>query len=147
MLPCQEKALTMQLRGLGEMKFVPAELHKKAELYEQRNALYGDNYKRFGPILSLILAGQRLDTADAQQMNRLGTLVQIIAKVTRYGENFTRGGHEDSLDDIAVYSMMLKELDATATQDTTKQFCKNCHLEETDANIQSCPHVNCEHKG
>lgn len=95
-------------------KFVPAQLRKAASIYEERNKLYGDNYKRFGPVLSLILAGQQLDPSDTHQMSRLGIFVQIVAKLTRYGENFTRGGHDDSLDDTAVYAMMLKELDNDA---------------------------------
>ena len=90
---------------------VPKTLHRAAEIYEQRNAIYGNNYRRFGPVLALVLAGQQLNPADPDEMNRLGILVQIVAKLTRYGENFTRGGHDDSLDDNIVYSAMLKELD------------------------------------
>ena len=96
--------------------WVATELRAKAEIYQERNALYGDNYKRFGPILSLMLAGQTLNVGNASDMNRLGILVQVVAKLTRYGENFNRGGHDDSLDDIAVYSMMLKELDTLARE-------------------------------
>lgn len=91
--------------------YVVRELLAKANVYRERNKLYGDNYKRFGAIMSLMLDGQNLDCRDHQLMNRLGVLVQVVAKMTRYGENFSRGGHNDSLDDISVYSMMLKELD------------------------------------
>jgi hypothetical protein len=42
--------------------------------------------------------------------------VQIVGKLTRYAEQFTSGGHEDSLDDTAVYSMMMKELDLEAKE-------------------------------
>lgn len=92
------------------MKSVPEMLEEKAALYKQRNAIYGDNYKRFGPIMALLFPeGSPLKTND--DFNRFGILVQIVAKVTRYAENFNRGGHEDSLDDLAVYAMMLKELD------------------------------------
>lgn len=98
-------------RFKNEEPFVVQELKAKADLYLQRNKIYGSNYMRFGPILSLILEGQKLDASDPQQMNRIGIFVQIIAKITRYGENFCKGGHDDSLDDIAVYSMMLKQLD------------------------------------
>jgi len=91
--------------------FVPEELLKKAEIYKQRNKIYGDNYKRFGPILKLLFPdGIELKTND--DFNRFGILVQVLAKVTRYCQNFEKGGHDDSLDDLAVYSMMLKELDS-----------------------------------
>jgi hypothetical protein len=91
--------------------FVVQQLRDKADLFLQRNALYGDNYKRFGPILVLLLEGQELDPSNEVQMNRLGLFVQVVSKMTRYGQNFSSGGHDDSLDDMAVYSMMLKQLD------------------------------------
>ncbi len=94
-----------------EQPFVARELEAKAKLFTERHAVYGDNYFRFGPIMSLILETQTLDVKSASDMARLGVLVQIVSKITRYGENFNRGGHDDSLDDIAVYAMMLKCLD------------------------------------
>jgi hypothetical protein len=100
----------------AKMPFVSANLIANAGLYEQRSKVYGDNYKRFGPVLSLLLAGQQIDTTDFNQMNRLGVFIQIVSKMTRYGENFTRGGHDDTLDDISVYSIMQKELDIAARE-------------------------------
>lgn len=95
--------------------FVPDELLKKAEIYKERNKIYGDNYKRFGPIMQLLFPnGIELKTKD--DLNRFGILVQVVAKVTRYCQNFEDGGHDDSLDDAAVYAMMLKELDAEYKQ-------------------------------
>jgi len=91
--------------------FVVKELRTKADLYKQRNAIYGDNYHRFGPIFSLLMENQSLNVKSTHDMARLGVLVQLVSKITRYAENFNRGGHDDSLDDIAVYAMMLKELD------------------------------------
>lgn len=93
-------------------RFVPRELAAKADMYAERNKIYGDNYKRHGPIMALIMATQQLNPADPKDMARFGIFTQIVAKVTRYGENFNRGGHDDSLDDISVYAMMLKELDS-----------------------------------
>lgn len=88
----------------------PDTLEAAAALYRERNKLYGDNYKRFGPIMALLFPdGLTLKTAE--DFGRFGILVQVIAKQTRYAENFTRGGHEDSLDDTIVYAAMLKELD------------------------------------
>lgn len=92
------------------MKTVPEMLRAAAAIYEQRNKLYGDNYKRFGPIMALLFPdGIELNGGD--DFNRFGVFVQMIAKCTRYAEQFSRGGHEDSLDDLAVYTMMLQELD------------------------------------
>jgi len=104
-------------------KFVPEALRKAAEIYEQRNALYGDNYKRFGTIMHALFpegiaqrAGVNGSKAETKQeyWNRIGILVQVVSKLTRYCENFEKGGHADSLDDMAVYTMMLRELDKEA---------------------------------
>lgn len=92
------------------MKTVPEMLRDAAGIYEERNKLYGMNYKRFGKIMHLLFPSGPV-LVDADPHNRFGILVQIVAKITRYAENFARGGHDDSLDDMAVYAMMLKELD------------------------------------
>lgn len=90
--------------------FVVRELEAKARVFEERNKLYGDNYKRFGYVM-VALFPNGLNLKSAEDFNRFGILVQLVAKETRYAENFVRGGHDDSLDDTAVYAMMLKELD------------------------------------
>jgi hypothetical protein len=93
-----------------EMKKVPDMLRDAAAIYEERNKLYGDNYKRFGYIMKELFP-QGLSLRGPDDFNRLGIFVQMVSKLTRYAENLTRGGHADSLDDLAVYSMMLQELD------------------------------------
>jgi hypothetical protein len=45
----------------------------------------------------------------------MGLLVQIMSKLSRYCANFNQGGHEDSLDDLAVYSVLLQEVDKGET--------------------------------
>ena len=35
----------------------------------------------------------------------------IINKIARYAENFDKGGHDDSLNDISVYAAMLRSID------------------------------------
>jgi hypothetical protein len=90
--------------------FVPAQLRLAAEIYEERNKLYGDNYKRQGYLFfSLFPSG--LDIRTIEEANRLATLNQVLAKITRYCEQFQNGGHEDSLNDLIVYAAMLIELD------------------------------------
>lgn len=96
-------------------KFVPEALRKAAAIYEERNKLYGDNYKTFGLVMRGLFPngfGEHSNTIEFH--NRLGVLIQIVSKLTRYCQNFDAGGHADSLDDLAVYTMMLQELDAEA---------------------------------
>jgi hypothetical protein len=93
-------------------KPVPDMLRDAAGIYEQRNKIYGDNYKKFGPALQQLFPNVVLRTPD--DFNRFGILVQLFSKMSRYCNAFANGGHDDSLDDIAVYAMMLKELDVEA---------------------------------
>jgi len=93
------------------MTTVPELLRSGADTYEERNKIYGDNYKRHGEVmLALFPNGVKLDGIDDH--NRFGLLTQKVAKLTRYCENFNTGGHSDSLHDDMVYTAMLAEVDA-----------------------------------
>ena len=95
------------------MTKVPDMLRQSAQTYEERNQLYGDNYKRFGPIMAQLFPnGIELNSDDDH--NRFGVFVQIVSKLTRYAENFRVGGHDDSLLDMTVYATMLRELEMEA---------------------------------
>lgn len=86
-------------------------LEEGAATYRQRNAQYGNSYKEFGHILKALFPKGVPNLPDVADNNRLMVFLQIVGKVHRYANNFTRGGHEDSLIDISVYSAMLAELD------------------------------------
>lgn len=93
------------------IKPVDQALSDLGDIFKQRNSLYGDNYKRFGPsLMSMLPAGVKIETAN--DMNRFALFVMIFSKVTRYANQFASGGHPDSLDDLSVYAQMLRELDA-----------------------------------
>jgi hypothetical protein len=95
---------------MEEVKSVGDMLRESGDVFDQRNALYGDNYKRFGPIIDAIFpAGVHLSGPD--DFRRFGVLVQVISKLSRYCNNFAVGGHDDSLLDLCTYSAMLRELD------------------------------------
>jgi hypothetical protein len=90
--------------------FVAVELESAANTYEERNAIYGDTYKRHGHVMSALFPdGIAVD--NPHDMNRLGVLNMIVGKLTRYATNFDNGGHKDSLHDLSVYAAMLNELD------------------------------------
>jgi hypothetical protein len=93
------------------MKTVPEMLEEAANTYRERNKLYGDNYKNFGGIMRHIFP-KGVHVESHQDHNRFALFVQIVSKITRYAENFQRGGHDDSLLDLSVYANMLRELDA-----------------------------------
>lgn len=92
------------------VKSVPEMLRECAGVFEERAAVYGDNYKHFGKVMmGLFPDGLALHTED--DFSRFGVLVQAMSKATRYAQNFYRGGHDDSCIDISVYMTMLRELD------------------------------------
>lgn len=85
-------------------------LKKAAGIFEERGKVYGDNYKQFGKVMKALFPTGAV-VNDVETWNRLGLLTQIVSKLTRYSENFTKKGHEDSLDDLAVYAAMLNSYD------------------------------------
>ena len=89
--------------------FVPKQMEENAALYHQRNAVYGDSYKKFGAFAAKLLGKQTFETED--DYNRLGVMIMMLSKLSRYANNFNKGGHPDSLNDLSVYSTMLQELD------------------------------------
>jgi hypothetical protein len=86
------------------MKTVPEMLEQSAAVYRERNALYKDNYKQFGRLMTLLCPEH-----DADYWNQRALLVMIVSKLTRYSQ--VAGGHDDSLMDMAVYATMLREID------------------------------------
>lgn len=91
------------------MKTVPQILTDAAKTFAERNAVYGDNYKNFGWAMHAMFPdGLTIDNVES--WNRLGILVQVVSKVTRYAAAFENGGHQDSAHDACVYSAMLEEL-------------------------------------
>jgi hypothetical protein len=88
---------------------VPELLRACAITYEERNKLYGDNYKKFGRVMEAMFP-EGLQLKSIQDFNRYGIFVQCVSKVMRYGENLHKGGHQDSAHDLSVYAAMLEEL-------------------------------------
>lgn len=92
------------------IKPVPERLADLGQLYGDRNAVYGDDFRRYGRVL-LALMPDGIRITNEQDANRLGILTQMIAKFGRYCAQFAQGGHPDSLDDLAVYSQILAMVD------------------------------------
>jgi len=103
------------------MARVPEMLREGADTYEQRNELYGDNYHNFGRVM-MALFPRRVSCDSVDDYNRLGIIVQMVGKLGRYCEQFEKGGHDDSLLDLAVYSQMLRELDEEARNNQELPF-------------------------
>lgn len=93
-------------------KIAADRLVELAELYRSRNAIYGDSFHQFGKVMAgLFPKGLPQVLVTETDWNRLAVVCHLVDKLIRYSNNFTAGGHPDSLDDIAVYSQILQFLD------------------------------------
>lgn len=97
------------------VRSVPTRLRAAADLFEERNAAYGGNYLTMGAVMSAIYP-QGLTVKTQEEWTRLMLQVLRVMKETRYAQNFQKGGHEDSLDDLAVYALMAAETDDLARE-------------------------------
>jgi hypothetical protein len=88
---------------------VPELLLAAAQTFDERNRVYGDAYKNFGGVMQgMFPSGLTVNDVDA--WNRLGLLVMVVGKLTRYTAQFDNGGHKDSAHDLINYAAMLEEL-------------------------------------
>lgn len=95
---------------MADAKTVPERLRDLGNIYEGRNKVYGDNYKKFGHVMDKMFP-DGLTIQGPEDWNRLGVFTQMLSKISRYADKFPQGRHGDSLDDLAVYAQMLRELD------------------------------------
>ena len=95
----------------GRKPTVGERLADLGRIYDERAAVYGDNYRHFGEaMMGLFPRGLELKTAE--DFNRLGLFFHVMSKASRYAQCLARGeGHFDSLSDLAVYAMMAQECD------------------------------------
>ena len=118
------------------MKSAHELLREGAQTYEQRNKVYGDNFKRVGGALKAMFPdGVKLKTADDH--NRFQIFNLIVVKLSRYCVNWQEG-HQDSIHDAMVYCAMLEAIDGeiydrqtAALNETLKDLME---LEDATAN-------------
>lgn len=94
------------------MSTVPEILRSGAATYEQRNPIYGDNYKRIGEIMRIIFP-EGLPTMDVEGWNQFGVWFMAFNKLIRYAVTPAEAPPEariDSAHDAMVYAAMLEEL-------------------------------------
>lgn len=82
---------------------------------------YGEVYKQFGSVLmSLFPQGINIEPHETNKATRLGVIVQIVTKLSRYCAQFDEGGHEDSAMDGTNYFAMLKSVTYSSLEDNKK---------------------------
>lgn len=88
---------------------VPDRLKELGTIYEERNALYGDNYKHTGKVLKGMFPNG-INLMTEKDFNEFALFIQIVHKTTRIAQSISTNPHADSLDDLSVYSQMLAEV-------------------------------------
>lgn len=99
------------------IKTVPERMRDAADLFEERNAAYGNNYRLFGAVMRAMYPNGLTVTTD-EEWTRLMLQVHRVTKETRYACNFSRGGHADSMADLSVYAQMAAETDEITFDET-----------------------------
>lgn len=92
-------------------KSIPDMIREGADIFEERSAVYGDSFRIHGAVMAALLP-ERVSLGTVEDQNRFGVLTMIVSKLVRYAQNFYTGGHDDSLADLAVYTAILRKLDA-----------------------------------
>lgn len=85
-------------------------LHKMADLFAERNAVYKDNFRMVGKIMQAMFP-EGIELKTPEEHNKFHLFMLAIVKLTRYAINY-QGGHKDSLEDMIVYLSMVAALDA-----------------------------------
>jgi hypothetical protein len=84
------------------------------DLFNERGKVYGSSWRESGALYATLLPGG-VELRSAQDFCRFAIFMMVVGKIQRYAKNFSKGGHKDSLDDIAVYAQMLRQLDEEFT--------------------------------
>ena len=85
-------------------------LTESAQLYIEKEKEYGDNWKRVGPILSLLF--KYYTPVLLKEWDKVHLITMIIVKLTRIVNSMcTENTHKDSTRDLVVYAAMLDSLD------------------------------------
>lgn len=106
-------------------------LREAAKTTEERGKIYGDSRENFDAIgrtlKGLFPEGVELNTSE--QFARFCLVTMLAVKLARYTNNFTKGGHEDSVHDLGVYAFILQDNDQwlkelKAFDESTKETLK-----------------------
>jgi hypothetical protein len=89
-------------------------------VFNEKNKLYDEQYATFGETMMTLLGPIEIKTA--MDYSRYMSVFNIITKIKRYCNLMKKGSHHpDSLDDLAIYAMMLRRLDIIIFSDGEKK--------------------------
>lgn len=85
-------------------------LEEGGKTFKERHKVYGNNFLKVGDMMAAMFP-DGLTIYTPEDWVRLELLMMKVVKISRYAENFTKGGHQDSVHDDMVYSAMLENVD------------------------------------
>lgn len=113
------------------LEFAKQTSQEQIDIIEERNKVYGNNFEQFGSVIAELFP-KGIDLKTPQDWNRLGIIVQIVSKLTRYAQNFNKGGHRDSLQDLSNYSMILQYMDYQINSNIQDPFEQDSDFNKED---------------
>ena len=119
-------------------KAISQQFLENAHLFEERNEVYGDGFVHFGPVMAALFPGG-MEVVTADDWNRVGLLIQIVSKLTRWAAN---PGHSDSTRDLAVYATILHTVEAELAAEGVELSSMKITMpppSEADLPIGECP--------
>ncbi len=98
-----------------QSKEVPELMEEAIEIYKNKNQDYGDSYKIIGHVMERIFP-KGITLNNASEFNRIGALILILTKITRYANLFSKekinfDSKSDTTLDMGVYSFILTYLE------------------------------------
>lgn len=94
-------------------------LSENARLFQERNAVYKDNYLIVGGVMRALFPDGMDLGARTDDFERWHLFELFIVKLTRYAVQYRDGGHADSINDMINYLCMLQVLDEEAERPPT----------------------------
>lgn len=91
-------------------------LHAAADLFEERNKIYKDNFRMVGKLMVAMFGENTPELKTEEDYNRWHLFELAIVKLSRYAVHYNEGGHADSIEDMIVYLSMVRALDEEANQ-------------------------------
>lgn len=97
-------------------------LHEAEKIFDERSAVYGLSHARHGNILNAFFP-KGITLKSAEDFTRFMMFNAIIGKLNRYSENFSTGGHRDSVVDPINACAMLASFDKLHKENENEKSC------------------------
>ena len=85
-------------------------LKQAIKTFGERNSVYQDGWVRHGAIMAAFFP-DGLELKTPEDFARFHLFEMSVGKLNRYAANFEKGGHQDSVHDGGIYSLILEMYD------------------------------------